>query len=161
MRNVDFITFASTLSYLQIYTQTVADPGSPRGRANPRIGSQPIICHTLCLKLHENERNWIERNRRPPPPHWIRQCQKSILGLLFFGGFTDYVAILISKHEMIILGNKTFFIIKYQSIIRNLQSFKFCNEKQFALKYSIQASFRHNITIFRPVGDYLNLSQQG
>ena len=62
-------------------------------------------------------------------PLWIRQCQKGILGIFFFAGFTDYVAILISKHKIIILGHKTFFIIKYQSIKRDLQSFKFCNEK--------------------------------
>ena len=120
--NVNFITFASTLSYLQIYTQTsggsrifprggaptpksaiifqffaencmkmkefgppggarvpgappldppmqtVADPGFPRGGANPRRRSQHITCHTFCLKLHENERNWTERGRRPPLP---------------------------------------------------------------------------------------------
>ena len=40
------------------------------GVSNPEVEGQPNILQDLCRKLHENERNWIERGARTPsPPH--------------------------------------------------------------------------------------------
>ena len=100
--------------------QRVADPRFPSDGVNRRRGRQPIIWYTFFRKLPENERNWTETSARIISTLSLRMI------LLFSASFIDYVAILISKHETIILRHKTVFVIKYQSVKRDLQSFKFC-----------------------------------
>ena len=46
------------------------------GAANPKQGHQPIIRQNVCQKMHENKRNWTERDVRPRRPFpWIYHCK--------------------------------------------------------------------------------------